>query len=129
MAKAQKSKQTKTKSTPSLTIRSKTKASGIIPEKVTTNPHRRNTKLWKKWEATNNLIPSSESIIIGTTTINNSTRTVQDLQILNTWLWILGNYIINKWENLDNFLDNKIKKFIIIFINYFKFFIKILFNI
>ena len=132
MTHASKSKQTKTKSTPSLTTRSKAKSTANILDEAINNTSHKNTKLWKQWKVINNFAPSIDFIIAETiliVEIDNLTLMTQDLQILNTWLWILDNYIINKWENLDNFLDNKIKNFIIIFINYFKFFIKILFNI
>ena len=123
MTHASKSKQIKTKSTPSLIIKSKIKASRITLEKATTNSHRRNMKLWKKWEAINNPIPSSESIIIETTMISNSMEVVQDLQNLNTRLRALDDYIMNKWENLDNLLDNKIEYLIITLINHLQFLI------
>src|SRR5437762_12697066 len=103
MARAPKSKQTKAKSTPSLTTRSKAKASGTTPEEVTVNPHCRNTKLWKEWEATNNPIPPSEPTIVGTT--SNPTGAVQDLQNLTTRLRALDDYTTDKWESLDSLLD------------------------
>jgi len=118
MTHAPKSKQIKTKSTSSLTIKSKIKASRITLEKATTNSHRRNMKLWKEWEAINNFISSSESIIVRTTMISNSMRVVQDLQNLITRLRALDDYIMNKWKSLDNLLDNKIEHLIITLINH-----------
>ena len=109
MARAPKSKQTKAKSTPSLTTRSKAKASGTTPEEVTANPHRKNTKLWNEWEATNNPIPPSEPTVVGTTTTSNPTGAVQDLQNLTTRLRALDDYTTDKWEGLDSLLDSKIE--------------------
>ena len=109
MACAPKSKQTKAKSTPSLTTRSKAKASGTTPEEVTANPHRKNTKLWNEWEATNNPIPPSEPTVVGTTTTSNPTGAVQDLQNLTTRLRALDDYTTDKWEGLDSLLDSKIE--------------------
>ena len=54
MARALKSKQTTVKSTPPLTTRSRTKALATVLNGTTGNPHHKNTKLWKEWEASNN---------------------------------------------------------------------------
>jgi len=96
MAHAPKSKQTKAKSIPSLITRSKIKASTVIPDEATVNPHRRNTRLWKKWKIINNPISSSESAVGGTITISNSTVAAQDLQNLTIRLKALDDYIIDK---------------------------------
>jgi len=109
MARAPKSKQTKAKSTPSLTTRSKAKASAATPDEATANPHRRNTRLWKEWEAINNPIPSSEPAVGGTITTSNPTVAAQDLQNLTIRLKALDDYTTDKWESLDSLLDSKIE--------------------
>jgi hypothetical protein len=109
MARAPKSKQTTAKSTPSLTTRSKAKASATTPDETTANPHRKNTKLWKEWEAINNPLPSSEPPAVGTTTASNPTVAVQDLQNLTTRIKALDDYTTDKWESLDSLLDSKIE--------------------
>src|SRR5437762_5816984 len=101
MARASKSKQTKAKSTPPLTTRSKAKATATTLDGATGNPHRRNTNLWKQWEATNNPIPSIEPTVVGTIpTIgtDNSVLAAQDLQNLTTRLRALVDYTTDKWE-------------------------------
>src|SRR5436190_14877030 len=108
MARAQKSKQTKAKPTSPLTTRSKAKATASTLDEATANPHCKNTKLWKEWEAINNPTPSNEPIVVKPTStkINNPASVAQDLQMLTTQLKALDDYTTDKWDNLHSLLDS-----------------------
>jgi hypothetical protein len=112
MARAAKSKQTMAKPTPPLTTRSKGKASASTLDGAIRNPHRKNTKLWKQWEATNNPTPPIEPTVVGiapTIGTDNSVLPAQDLHSLNVRLRALDDYTTDKWESLDSLLDSKIE--------------------
>jgi len=112
MARAPKSKQTKGKLTPPLTTRRKANAPTTTPDGASGNPHRKNTKLWKQWEATNNSTPAIEPTVTEMappTETDNSTLVTQDLQNLTTRLRALDDYTTDKWERLDSLLDGKIE--------------------
>ena len=113
MARAPKSQQTKAKLTSPRTTRSKAKAPTTALDGASGNPHRKNTKLWKQWEATNNSTPSIEPSATEmtpiTTETDNSTLVTQDLQNLATRLRALDDYTTDKWESLDSLLDGKIE--------------------
>src|SRR5436190_11000734 len=101
MPRAPKSKQSNAKATPPLATRSQATAPVPTIDKTTGNPHRKNTKLWKEWEAVNNPLPPVEPATVNPTS--------SDLQNLTTRLQALDDYTTDKWDNLDSLLDSKIE--------------------
>ena len=112
MPRAPKPKQSNAKSTPPVTTRSKARAPASTIDKTTGNPHRKNSKLWKEWEAVNNPSPPVEPATVNpspTTQVASSTSLTQNLLNLTTRLQALDDYTTDKWDNLDSLLDNKIE--------------------
>src|SRR5947207_7722666 len=112
MPRAPKPKQSNAKSTPPVTTRSKARAPASTIDKTTGNPHRKNSKLWKEWEAVNNPSPPVEPAIVNpssNTQVANSTSLTQNLLNLTTRLQALDDNTTDKLDNLDSLLDNKIE--------------------
>jgi len=107
MPRASKSKQPPI-STP-LTTRGRARAMAVA-----TNPHRKNSKAWREWETANNptimVEPTAPTAGPSLTDVPESSEsTSKALQDIATRLRALDDYATDKWDGLDQLLDQKIE--------------------
>lgn len=118
MGKAAKSKQTKPLPPNPLITRGRKRAletGRTDPMAAAVNPHRKNTKVWKEWEATNNpeppRAPATEPETpmgpqLQSTTTDSLVTTLNDLV---TRVHALDDFTTDKLDGLDTLLDQKIE--------------------
>ena len=81
---------------------------------VATNPHRKNSKAWREWETANNptimVEPTAPTAVPSLTDVPESSEsTSKALQDIATRLRALDDYATNKWDGLNQLLDQKIE--------------------
>src|SRR5947207_15032189 len=92
-----------------LTTRGRAKAMAVA-----TNPHRKNSKAWREWETANNppimVEPTSPTAEPSLAEVPESSEsTSKALQDITTRLRALDDYATDKWDGLDQLLDQKIE--------------------
>src|SRR5438045_6987573 len=83
---------------------------------VATNPHRKNSKAWREWEAVNNptimVEPTAPTAGPSLTDVPESSEsTSKALQDIATRLRALDDYATDKWDGPDQLIDPKIEIF------------------